>query len=155
MPVSLVNFILFLILCHIQLGIRFTLAPIHICRIYEANLAHCSENVSGIVLPSVQQHPNGVDCGVFAIAFAVDILNGFAEIGKRFDVGKIRSHLERRRIYVISEKSQTHQVIKGAYIYADIYCICRAHSMKKIPREMKMCLWQNVLNVVIGTTKNV
>ena len=25
--------------------------------------------------------------------------------------------------------------------------------MKKIPREMKICLWQNVLNVVNGTTK--
>ena len=84
------------------------------------DLAHCSESVLGIILPSVQQQPNCVDCGVFAIAFAVDILNGFAEIGKRFDVGKIRSHLERRRVYVISEKSQTHQVIKGAYIYVDI-----------------------------------
>ena len=84
------------------------------------DLAHCSESVLGIILPSVQQQPNGVDCGVFAISFAFDILNGFAEIGKRFDVGKIRSHLERRRVYVISEKSQTHQVIKGAYIYVDI-----------------------------------
>ena len=27
--------------------------------------------------------------------------------------------------------------------------------MKKIPRKMKICLWQNVLNVVIGTTKDV
>ena len=27
--------------------------------------------------------------------------------------------------------------------------------MKKIPREMKICLWQNVLNVVTGTTKYV
>ena len=25
--------------------------------------------------------------------------------------------------------------------------------MKKIPREMKICLWQNVLKVVIGTAK--
>ena len=27
--------------------------------------------------------------------------------------------------------------------------------MEKIPREMKICLWQNVLNVVTGTTKYV
>ena len=27
--------------------------------------------------------------------------------------------------------------------------------MKKTPREMKICLWQNVLNVVHGTTKYV
>ena len=57
------------------------------------DLAHCSESVLGIILPSVQQQPNGVDCGVFAIAFPVDIINGFDEIGKRFDVGKMRSHL--------------------------------------------------------------
>ena len=25
--------------------------------------------------------------------------------------------------------------------------------MKRIPREMKICLWQNVLNVVNGITK--
>ena len=52
------------------------------------DLAHCSESVLGIILLSVQQQPNGVDCRVF-----VDILNGFAEIGKRFDVGTMRSHL--------------------------------------------------------------
>ena len=27
--------------------------------------------------------------------------------------------------------------------------------MKKIPREMKNCLWQNVLNMVNGTTEYV
>ena len=52
------------------------------------DLVHCSESVLGIILPSAQQQPNGVDCGVFAIAFAVDILSGFAEIRKRFDVKK-------------------------------------------------------------------
>ena len=37
---------------------------------------------------------NCVNCGVLVIAFAVDILNGFTEIGKRFDVGKMRSFLK-------------------------------------------------------------
>ena len=41
----------------------------------------------------MQQQRNGVDCGIFPAAFAVDILNGFAEIRKRFDVGKMRLHL--------------------------------------------------------------
>ena len=57
------------------------------------DLAHCSESVLGIILSSVQQQPNGVDCGVFAIAFAADILNESAEIGKRFKKKKMRSHL--------------------------------------------------------------
>ena len=54
------------------------------------DLAHCSESVLGIILPSVQQQPFGIDCSVFAIVFAV---NGFAETGKLFDVEKMRSHL--------------------------------------------------------------
>ena len=41
----------------------------------------------------MQQQPISVDCRIFAIAFAADILNGFAETGKRLDVGKIRSYL--------------------------------------------------------------
>ena len=44
------------------------------------DLAHCSESLLGIILPSVQQQPNGVDCAVFAIAFAVDILNGLQKL---------------------------------------------------------------------------
>ena len=50
------------------------------------DLAHCSESVSGIILLSMQQQLNGVNCGVFAKAFAV------TDIGKCFDVRKMRSH---------------------------------------------------------------
>ena len=52
------------------------------------DLAPCTEIVLGIILSSVQQHPIDVDCGVLAVAFAVDILNGFAETGKRFESEK-------------------------------------------------------------------
>ena len=57
------------------------------------DLDHCSESFLGIISSSVQQQPISVDCGVFAIAFVFDILNRFAETGKRFHVGKMRSHL--------------------------------------------------------------
>ena len=57
------------------------------------DLTHCSESVLGITLPSMHQQPNGVDCGVFAVAFPVDLLNEFAEVGKRFDVRKMRLYL--------------------------------------------------------------
>ena len=68
--------------------LQFTFIPIHICRIFEANLclAKCSEIASGITLSSVQQQHIDVDCRV--IAFAVDILNGFAETGKRSESEK-------------------------------------------------------------------
>ena len=51
------------------------------------DLAHCRESVLGIILQSMQQQLNGVDCGVPANVFAV------TDIGKRFDVRKMRSHL--------------------------------------------------------------
>ena len=94
------------------------------------DLAHCSESVLGIILPSVQQQPNGVDCGVFAIAFPVDIINGFDEIGKRFDVGKMRSHLLKcleEEEFTLFPRSHKHtKLSKGHIIYVDIYCICRS-----------------------------
>ena len=58
-------------------------------------VANRSENVLGIILPSVQQQTNGVNLSFFATAFAVGILNGFAEVGKRFDIRKISSHLHK------------------------------------------------------------
>ena len=57
------------------------------------DLTHCSESVLGIILPSMHQKTNVVDCGLFAVAFPVDILNEFAEVGKRFDVRKMRLYL--------------------------------------------------------------
>ena len=41
----------------------------------------------------MEQQANGVNCSVFAIAFAADNLHEFAETGKRFDVGKMRLNL--------------------------------------------------------------
>ena len=94
------------------------------------DLAHCSESVLGIILPSVQQQANDVDCGVFAIAFAVAILNEFAEIGKRFDVGKMRLHLLKcleEAEFTLFPRSPKHtKLSKGHIIYVDICCICRS-----------------------------
>ena len=44
-------------------------------------------------MASMQQQPNVVNCSVFALAFAVDILHGFVEMRKRFIVETMRSHL--------------------------------------------------------------
>ena len=73
----------------------------------------------GIILSRVQQQLNGVDCGVFAIAFAADILNGFAEIGKRFDVGKMRSHLLKcleGEEFTLFPRSHKHTNLSKGYI---------------------------------------
>ena len=94
------------------------------------DLAHCSVSVLGIILPSVQQQPNGVDCSLLAIAFADDILNRSAETGKRFDVGKMRSHLLKcleEEEFTLFPRSHKHtKLSKGHIIYVDIYCICRS-----------------------------
>ena len=88
-------------------------------------LVHCSESVLEIILPIVQQQPIGVDCGVFAIAFAV----GIFETGKRFDVGKTRSHLlkcleeKEFTLFLISHKhtklSKGYITYVGAHSYED------------------------------------
>ena len=41
----------------------------------------------------VQQQPDGFNCGVFAIAFAAEILDGQSPIEATFDVAKMRDHL--------------------------------------------------------------
>ena len=78
----------------------------------------------------MQQQPNGVACGVFAKAFAVDILNGFAEIGKRFGVGKMKLHLLKcleEEEFTLFPRSHKHtKLSKRHIIYVDIYCICRS-----------------------------
>ena len=78
----------------------------------------------------MQQQPNGVDCGTLAIAFAADILNGFAEIGKRFDVGKMRLYLLKcleEEEFTLFPRSQKHtKLSKWHIVYVDIYCICRS-----------------------------
>ena len=94
------------------------------------DLAHCSKSVLGIILSSVQQRAIGVDCGVFAIFFVVDILNRFAETGKRFDVGKIRSHLlkcfEEEEFTLFLRNHKHTKLSKECIIYVDIYYICRS-----------------------------
>ena len=68
--------------------------------------------------------------GVFAIAFAVDILNGFSEIGKRFDVAKMRlcllKCLEEEEFTLFPRSHKHTKLSKGHIIYVDIYCICRS-----------------------------
>ena len=93
------------------------------------DLDHCSESFLGIISSSVQQQPISVDCGVFAIAFVFDILNRFAETGKRFHVGKMRSHplkcLEQEQLLFLRSHKHT-KLSKGYIIYVDLYYICRS-----------------------------
>ena len=48
-----------------------------------------------VILPNVQQQQNSVDCGIFAIAFLVELCaNGFNNLmNSTFDVSEMRNHL--------------------------------------------------------------
>ena len=51
-----------------------------------------NRNLSVIIVP-LQKQINGYNCGLFASAFAADILKGLSSVDFYFDVSLIRSHL--------------------------------------------------------------
>ena len=77
----------------------------------------------------VQQQRNHYDCGLFAIAFAVDIAFGDSPCSSSYDASELRKHL----LKCLQNKSMlqfpkiTRRVVKSKPCYYDIniYCICR------------------------------
>ncbi|KAK0073106.1 hypothetical protein PV325_010275, partial [Microctonus aethiopoides] len=64
------------------------------CRKYLTKLFPFYElNNNTVIFPTVQQQPNGYDCGVFFIAFAITLLHGLAPESVRYEHEKMRSHL--------------------------------------------------------------
>ena len=47
----------------------------------------------GLTFLSVQKQPDGHNCGLFAVAFAAEILAGKSPIEAVFDVAQMRDHL--------------------------------------------------------------
>ena len=90
----------------------------------------------------MEQQANGVNCSVFAIAFAADNLHEFAETGKRFDVGKMRLNLlkclEEEEFTLFPRSHKQIKLSKWRINCVDIYCI-GAHFMREIRRKMKIC----------------
>ena len=67
---------------------------------------------------SMWQRPIGYDCGVLAIAFALEILNGFAKIEKRLDIGRMRSHLvkcQEEEEFTLFLRSHKHTKLSKGY----------------------------------------
>ncbi|XP_078692602.1 polycystin-1-like protein 2 [Branchiostoma floridae x Branchiostoma belcheri] len=60
-----------------------------------AAFADQERNVLTIILPEVQRQTNVVDCGLFAIAWAVDIAQGRDVSSIAYDNRKMRSHLKK------------------------------------------------------------
>ena len=72
------------------------------------DLAHCSESILGIILSSVQQQP-----------IAVNILNGFAETGKHFDIGKMRHLLKclEEEKFTLFLRTHRHTTLSKRYVF--------------------------------------
>ena len=80
----------------------------------------------------VQQQTNSCDCGVFAIAFLVDLLFGVDPTTVKFDVGKMRSHLysclqsgKFEHPFPKIEGKHEHDLPNNLVIEVPVYCVCR------------------------------
>ena len=80
----------------------------------------------------VQQQTNSCDCGVFAIAFLVDLLFGVDPTTVKFDVGKMRSHLysclqsgKFEHPFPKVEGKHEHGLLNNLVIEVPVYGICR------------------------------
>ena len=94
----------------------------------------------------VQQQTNGTNCGVFAIAYAVDLANDQDPTKIRYDEGKMREHLydclQVERLKPFPRKEGYHycarREIKRKNI--DIFCVCRRPYQKgTLTMKCSMC----------------
>ena len=94
-----------------------------------SSFSHCDLPEINVNVIPVQQQSNGVDCGVFSIAFATALAHGFDPSEMSFDLHQMRPHLlkcfaeeymtpfptTKKRITKCGKKTERFPV----------YCICR------------------------------
>ena len=97
-----------------------------------ARLANCKDKSLRLVNASVQQQTNTINCGLFALAFVVDILNKKCPRTSMYDEGMMRSHLlsclQNKKIVPfpqLSEKRRGVKRCKETITMEEIFCICR------------------------------
>ena len=98
-----------------------------ICSIMQPRVETLSFNVS-----NVQCQSNSSDCGVFAIAFATEIVHGFSPARIHFDAPKMRKHLllcleqsQLTRFPAVRERRVPIGNRIKLSLKEDIYCTCR------------------------------
>ena len=89
----------------------------------------CEEDMLVLEVQPVQKQNNGVDCGVFAIAFATALANGKDPTTLSFDVPKMRDHLvnclKQKKMKLFPTVDRRVQKCKKQKYYVSIYCHCR------------------------------
>ena len=80
------------------------------------------------VMP-VQQQPNAIDCGLFAIAFATDLLYGNSPSNVSYEHEKMRQHLFiclQQDSFTLFPRASAEACKTRSFTYnLDIYCTCR------------------------------
>ena len=102
----------------------------------------CKEPVIKIVINSVQQQENGVDCGVFALAYTTSLAFGENPSLCSYNMPLMRKRsvnfLEKEMMYPFPKLDNTKRVLKYKKIQLllSIYCLCR--SVCQYEREDRM-----------------
>ena len=94
-----------------------------------AKITGCSRKILKINVKSCQQQKNGVDCGVFSIANAVEILHGGNPELITYDVGKLRDHLltsvQLGEFTPFPKSSKRAPRNRSENFCYNVYCSCR------------------------------
>ena len=94
-----------------------------------SQITHTTEPVIRINRASVQQQTNGVDCGLFAIAFLTEICFSKDPREAEFNEKKMRRHLLScfRSGLMLRFPSTSKRVKKSrsSLVMVEVYCICR------------------------------
>jgi hypothetical protein len=103
-------------------------APIVLRQI--AKLLHAKERQIKVLSANVQQQSNGVDCGLYAIAFATEVAFGFDPSEATFLEEALRSHIlkcfQDGKIERFPQQNKSRVVrCKKTKFTFDVYCICR------------------------------
>ena len=111
----------------------------------EIQLAECYQTLAtdrtlAVELPPAQTQQGGVDCGLFAIAFAYELANGNDPSDVSFDQGKMRQHLvqclEKGRLEAFPRQLNTARFNKRQTYDIGLFCYC---SMPECWDDMLQC----------------
>ena len=111
----------------------------------EIQLAECYQTLAtdrtlAVELPPAQTQQGGVDCGLFAIAFAYELADGNDPSDVSFDQGKMRQHLvqclEKGRLEAFPRQLNTARFNKRQTYDIELFCYC---SMPECWDDMLQC----------------
>ena len=94
-----------------------------------SRIANCHGSVLELRVLPVQQQKNSIDCGMFAIAHAIEILHGENVEKSSFDVNLMRDHLlvclQLQKFSPFPKTNKRVYRCRSVSLFFDVYCICR------------------------------